>query len=336
MEFWRRRKEKGKARECFLKTGSMFLKKLIADCNGISNPIRMFSFDQISKATDDPRCSILDGSSDFTWYKGVIEGKPYSIKIYRMEEMAYNDVVLSARVSNHSGFPKLIGCCLEYPLPVLVFEDLDDYKILNERGSVGCEDAPLLPWNVRLKIAKEVAIAITYLHTAFPRIIIHRNIKAENVFLDKNGKAKLTDFSLAVTLPEGKSWIETKWSGTCGYIDSGYVLTVLVSEYTDVFSFGILMLVLLIGRPGGLLISDGRWNIPSNISECVKDLQERGEPVEPVQMKLFLDLALRCCDRSSGYQPKMIVVAKEIMLIEKVPLDSQMLENVSEDGQITH
>ncbi|CAN6978229.1 unnamed protein product [Brassica rapa subsp. trilocularis] len=93
MEFWRRKKEKDKDKEraCFLKNGTMFLQQLIADCNGISNPIRMFSSDQISKATDhfDAKCSILDASSCFTWYKGVIEGRSYVIK--RFTEPWYED-----------------------------------------------------------------------------------------------------------------------------------------------------------------------------------------------------------------------------------------------------
>ena len=67
-------------------------------------------------------------------------------------------------------------------------EDLE-CRFVNVRGSVGCLDAPLLPWNVRLKIVKGVVAAIAYLHTAFPRIII-LDINATNVSLDKNGKAK--------------------------------------------------------------------------------------------------------------------------------------------------
>ncbi|KAL0714691.1 hypothetical protein Bca4012_021670 [Brassica carinata] len=329
MEFWRRKMVKSKARKRFLRNGSLFLRKLIADCNGISNPIRMFSPDQISKATDhfNPKCRVPFTSPCYTWYKGAIEGRSSAIKIHKdaEEEMSYNDIALSARVSNHSGFPKLIGCCLELPLPVSVFEDLG-YRVLNERGTVGCEeDAPLLPWNVRLKIAKEVAIAITYLHTAFPRIIIHRDILSTNVLLDKNGTAKLTNFSCAVTLPEGKSWIlEDRVIGTLGYIDPDYYTTGLVTEYTDVFSFGILMLILLIGRPGIFLGSDAKCDNSTNIVKYVKDLQKRGEPVEfggdsndmnLVQMKMFLDLALRCCDWRSVDKPKMIVVAKEIKLI---------------------
>ncbi|KAF8102161.1 hypothetical protein N665_0201s0444 [Sinapis alba] len=354
MDLWRKKKKKKEkeeeTRKCFLKNGSMFLQHLIADCNGISNPIRMLSSDQISEATNnfDHKCYLDEGINTdfFTWYKGDIEGRHYAIKryterLYVEEEMAYNDIVLSSRVSNHNGFLKLIGCCLEFSRPVSVFEDLD-YRVLNQRGTVGCEDAPLLPWHLRLKIAKDVATSITYLHTAFSRIIIHRNIKAENVLLDKNGKAKLSDFSLAVTLPEGKSWIETRWSGTCGYVDSGYVMTRLVSEYTDVHSFGVFMLVLLMGRPPIFVFSSG-----GDIAEYVKELQERGEYVvfggdsndnKPGQMKMFLELALRCCDCRSVDKPKMIMVAKEIKLIEeKGSFDcSELLENVSEGGQIKY
>ncbi|KAJ4904886.1 Protein kinase superfamily protein [Raphanus sativus] len=314
MEFWRRKKEKGKARKCFLKNGSMFLQKLIADCNGISNPIKMFSSDQISKATNhfDPKSYVIKRITK----KAGVEG----------EERAYNDIVLSARVSNHSGFHKLVGCCLEFPFPVLVFEDLE-YTSLNIRGSVGSEDAPVLPWDVRLKIAKDVATAITYLQTAFPRMIIHRNIKPTNVFLDKNGTAKLTALSLALTLPEGKTWAEDAVVGTYGYGEPIYFTTGILTEYSDVFSFGILMLILLLGRP---LRSDGSdGHLYNNILDYVKDLRERGEPVEfgggsndmsPGQMNMFLDLALRCCEERNEDRPKMILVAKEIKLIEQASL----------------
>ncbi|WZZ52120.1 hypothetical protein YC2023_052227 [Brassica napus] len=313
MEFWR-----GKARKLFLKNGSMFLEQLIADCNGMSNPIRMFSSYQISKAINnfDPKYSLPDIPSPLRWYKEVIEGRSYVIKrLTRQvgEESAYNDIVLSARVSNHIGFLKLMGCCLEFLHPVLVFEDLE-YRSLNTRGSVGSLETPVLPWNVRLKIAKEVAVAITYLHTAFPRIIVHRDIKATNVLLEKNGRAKLTGFSLAVTLPEGKTWIQDRLAGTFGYIDPIYHLTKIVSEYTDVYSFGIFMLVLLMGRPQ--LLSDGHSVFGTSILKHVKDLLERGEPVEfgggsndmrPGQMRMCLDLALGCCEERNEDRPKMIL-----------------------------
>ncbi|KAG7532341.1 Protein kinase domain [Arabidopsis thaliana x Arabidopsis arenosa] len=206
----------------------------------ISNPIRFFSSDQILKATESFDLNFnLSRHRLFTWYKGVIEGRPYAIKKFTESEFTkdevrevYNDIVLSTRVSNQSSFLKLLGCSLEFPLPVMVFE-FPENGVLNERGGFGCEDGPLLPWLVRLKIAKEVAIAVTYLHTAFSRIIIHRDIKPTNVFLDKNWTAKLTDFTFTVSLPEGKSWIEDEVMGTFGYMDPVYYFTGLVTEYTD-------------------------------------------------------------------------------------------------------
>ncbi|KAF8116866.1 hypothetical protein N665_0014s0127 [Sinapis alba] len=328
MRPWRRKKV-NEQREWFLKNGSTFLQELIADSNGISNPIRFFSSDQTLKATDrfDPNC-VLSRHRFFTWHKGVTEDRPYAIKKFTdswftEEETArevYNDIVLSARVSNHSSFLKLLGCSLEFPLPVIVFE-YPENGVLNERG--GCVDGTSLPWKVRLKIAKEVAIAVTYLHTAFPRIIIHRHIKTTNVLLDKNLNAKLTDFTFSVSLPEGKSWIKDKVVGTFGYIDPVYFSRGLVTEYTDVFSFGIFMLVLLLGKPA---VFPGSNGFHCNILDYVKALQERGKPVEfgggsndmvPGQMEMFLDLALRCCKERSEDRPKMILVAKEIKLIEK-------------------
>ncbi|KAH0884670.1 hypothetical protein HID58_060766 [Brassica napus] len=241
---------------------------------------RMFSSYQISKAINnfDPKYSLPDIPSPLRWYKEVIEGRSYVIKrLTRQvgEESAYNDIVLSARVSNHIGFLKLMGCCLEFLHPVLVFEDLE-YRSLNTRGSVGSLETPVLPWN--------------------------------------NGRAKLTGFSLAVTLPEGKTWIQDRLAGTFGYIDPIYHLTKIVSEYTDVYSFGIFMLVLLMGRPQ--LLSDGHSVFGTSILKHVKDLLERGEPVEfgggsndmrPGQMRMCLDLALGCCEERNEDRPKMIL-----------------------------
>ncbi|CAH2051722.1 unnamed protein product [Thlaspi arvense] len=126
-------------------------------------------------------------------------------------------------MSNHNNFLKLFGCCLEFRFLVFVFE-YAELGVLNWQGDamVNGEDA-VLPWSVRLKIAKEIANAVTYLHTAFPKIIIHRHIKVTNIFLDKNWTTKLSDFSLAITLPEGESRIEVEGvQGTLGYLDPLY------------------------------------------------------------------------------------------------------------------
>jgi len=206
-----KRKEKER---WFLENGGIFLKELIADCNGKSIPIRNFSPEQILKATNnfDSSCSVCDDAI-FEWFKGNIEDKPYLIKRFHEDRFleqefqvgaAYNDIVVSARMSNHSNFLKLFGCCFEFSFPVFVFEYVE-HGVLNQRGRIMVKgEETILPWSVRFKIGKETANALTYLHTAFPRITIHRDIKPTNIFLDENWIAKLSNFSTSITLPEGK------------------------------------------------------------------------------------------------------------------------------------
>ncbi|CAE6076583.1 unnamed protein product [Arabidopsis arenosa] len=141
-----KRKEKEKhiqEEKWFLDNGSIFLTELIADCNGKSIPIRSFSSDQILKATSNFSSSCFVTAEGFyVWYKGIIEDRSYMIKRfseykvthYRVAEV-YNEIVLSARMSNHNNFLKLIGFCLEFSLPVLVFE-YAEHGVLNHRGAL--------------------------------------------------------------------------------------------------------------------------------------------------------------------------------------------------------
>ncbi|CAL9245998.1 unnamed protein product [Arabidopsis halleri] len=320
----------------FLENGSIFLKELIADCNGKSIPIRSFSSHQILKATNNFDLSCLVTEEGFyVWYKGVIEGRSYMIKKFSEKKVkehrvgeVYKDIVLSARMSNHGNFLKLLGCCLEFPFPVLVFE-FAEHGVLNQRGGVMVNgQESLLPLSLRLKIVKEIANAVTYLHMAFPKIIIFRDVKPMHVFLDKNWTAKLSDLSYAISLPEGKSRIEAeRVMGTIGYIDPLYFATVSVTEYTDVYSFGVFLMVVLTSRP--VLVSTGCDGGYEGIISYVKALYENGKldkVIDPMmakditsgqrsQVEACVVLALRCCELKDGDRPKMIQVAKELKRI---------------------
>ncbi|XP_010516394.1 PREDICTED: non-functional pseudokinase ZED1-like [Camelina sativa] len=329
----RRNKEKS----WFLDNGGVFLKELIADCNGKSIPIRSFSSEQILKATSnfDLACSVSQGVY-YEWYSGKIEDRSYMIKRFSDDEFTrrhrvgsvYNDIVLSARMSNHSNFLKLLGCCLEFPFPVLVFE-FAEHGVLNQRGGIVVNgEESLLPLILRLKIGKEIANAVSYLHMAFPKIIIHRDVKPMHVFLDKNWTAKLSDLSFSISLPEGKSRIAAEWiMGTFGYLDPLYYATSFVTQYTDAYSFGVFLLVILTGKPAVFTDSDGD---PQGVLGYVRGLCEDGkldEVIDPMLMKDITSgqrlqveacvvLALRCCEKRDEDRPKMIQVAKELKRIE--------------------
>nr|XP_048334864.1 serine/threonine-protein kinase ZRK1-like [Ziziphus jujuba var. spinosa] len=142
-------------------------------------------------------------------------------------------------MSSHSRVLKVLGCCLGLPVPALVYEDVEN-ETLNIYGSIGPDygDGSSLPWNVRLRISKDIANALTYLHNAFSRPIIHRNVKPASVLLDKDFVPKLSCFSFSISIPEGETCVPDIVLGTMGYIDpdyyaTGFVVRICGSKHTS-------------------------------------------------------------------------------------------------------
>ncbi|KAL1206937.1 Non-functional pseudokinase ZED1 [Cardamine amara subsp. amara] len=98
---------------------------------------------------------------------------------------------------------------------------------------------------MRVTISKEVADALTYLHTAFSKTIIHKDMIPCKIFLDEKGTAKLSEFENSVLIPQGEKFVEDVIEGTFGYLDHNYMYTGRVTENTDVYGFGAFMLTLL-------------------------------------------------------------------------------------------
>ncbi|VVB06070.1 unnamed protein product [Arabis nemorensis] len=192
-----------------------------------------------------------------------------------------------------------------------------------------------IPWNVRLKIAKEIADAVTYLHTEFPRTIIHRDSKLANIFLDENWTAKLASFSLSILIPEGESGVNDMVCRTSSYIEPDYLNTGLVTENVHVYSFGIIMLILLTGKTEytsevavylpvlpvyvGKFLEKGLLTElidPSMLDSVSGDIPEHSR----LKMEAFIELAFRCVRFRPGENvPHMIEVARELKEIENIP-----------------
>lgn len=243
----------------------------------------------------------------------------------------YRDIVISSLMSNHSNALKLLGSCLELPIPMLVYE-YAEIGPLNSRGGVGSDvSSASLSWEMRLKVAKDIANALTYLHMAFSRPVIHMNMFPENVFLDKGSVAKLSNFCCALSIPEGKTVVQTAttrdWHPI--YLDPCSIVEGNVKEESDVYSFGLFLLVLLTGRNANFKRGE------KSVIRYVKDLVEEGRLINEIadpkileddesinedkqqQMQDFLQLALRCIEFKRENRPPMIQVSKELRHIDK-------------------
>ncbi|XP_021827482.1 non-functional pseudokinase ZED1-like [Prunus avium] len=189
----------------------------------------------------------------------------------------------------------------------------------------------LLPWKTRLRIAKQLASALTYLHTAFPRPIVHRSITSHCILLDDDYVPKLFDYSISRTIPPDQLYVQENFSsGTVGYIDPASRIHHKSSEKTDVYSFGVLLLVFLTRRDAHkrgaeieFLTADPKLNVSNGQIQIAtiadpKILEEvGGDEQAQQQLQDFLALALLCIQDQSEARPDMIDVAKELVRIEK-------------------
>ncbi|GMN66297.1 hypothetical protein TIFTF001_035361 [Ficus carica] len=320
-----------KEQRYFLENGGTLLEELVSSCKGRwrCNPIRTYSAKEIEEATDHFKSFIKDDSFS-KWYKGTLDDRPVLIKKYVgcYKNEAYRDIAVGSQMSSHKNVLKLLGCCLEFPHPALVYEYVEPGH-LNPTGVIASTGLSL-SWKMRLKVAKDIANAITYLHTSFDRPIIHRDIIPTNIVLDKDFNPKLCEFSFCITIPEGETQVkENVLHWTCGFLDPDYAYTSFITEHTDVYSFGILLCVFLTGQKAfDINRPENKDSLPKYITQLIekegwmevvdpKILEGNIGEEQQLQLKAFLELALKCTERKREDRPLMIDVAKELVRIEK-------------------
>lgn len=316
------------------------LEELVASCNGRPIPIRTFSYnyEELSQSTDnydDHR--VLLREELYNYYEGYLQGRTILVKYpeitYRWELMIFTDLAISAKMSHHKNILKLTGCCLETRFPTLVFESVKKGTLSDRIHALNYDGSPRqrqsTAWGGRLQVSRNIAHAIhAYIHTAFSRPIIHWDIKSSNILFDQDDVPKLSNFSLSISIPEGETHAEdVVWGTDESICRPSYRATSLISEKTDVYSFGVLLLVLLTGQPA---FNPCRGTDEEDKDFLVFYVRKRGitEIVDPGILRgerggmqnqweaVILHLALICVDKDPEKRPTMVDVTKELRRIE--------------------
>ncbi|KAK6928367.1 Protein kinase domain [Dillenia turbinata] len=211
-----------------------------------------FKYEVLEKATGyfDPSRKLGQGGAGSVFMGTLPDGTRVAVKrlffnTRQWVDEFFNEVNLIGGIQ-HKNLVKLLGCSIEGPESLLVYEyvpkrSLDQFIFEKNRVQI-------LSWHQRYEIIVGTAEGLAYLHEGCAVRIIHRDIKSSNVLLDENFNPKVADFGLARCFATDKSHLSTGIAGTLGYMAPEYLVRGQLTEKADVYSFGVLVLEIVCGR----------------------------------------------------------------------------------------
>ncbi|KAL4557916.1 hypothetical protein LXL04_036110 [Taraxacum kok-saghyz] len=313
----------------FEKNGGLFLQQKL-NAPEATYAVTLFTTEELQKATDNYSEELIVGRGGYGLvYKGILPDKRVvaikkSILVDGTQaEQFIHEVSIITQVI-HRNVVKLLGCCLEEKVPVLVYEFISNntlfYHLHHRSGGMSW-----LSWENRLRVAAEAASALAYLHSQATMPIIHRDVKSANILLDENYTAKISDFGASRLVPLDHDQVTTLVQGTLGYLDPEYFHTSQLTDKSDVYSFGMVLAELITGKK---TISADRTNHEKHLATYfVKSMKENRllQILEPQllregtleQLQTVAELVKRCLNLLGEDRPTMREVAMELEGLRK-------------------
>ncbi|URE20682.1 STYKc [Musa troglodytarum] len=277
---------------------------------------RSFTYQELVIATNNFSAVNLLGEGGFSHvYKGTLSnGTEAAIKRLKdtskqtdVEFMKEADIL---SLVHHRHLVSLIGCCISEGNWLLVCEYVPNKTLkfhLHDR------EQPTLAWKDRFRIALDSAKGLAYLHEDCQPRVIHRDIKAANILLDHSFRAKIADFGIAKHFSDEKTHISTVVKGTHGYLSPEYVSTGKLTDKSDVFSYGVLLLELITGRRPVHLADWARPLLKQALEDGKYDVLV--DPFlesyyNPIELERMVACAYACLYHSASLRPSMSQILK--------------------------
>ncbi|XP_043688259.1 cold-responsive protein kinase 1-like isoform X2 [Telopea speciosissima] len=295
--------------------------------------IKIFSFNELRSATNSFHVSSRLGRGGFgTVYKGILtDGTQVAVKTLSAgSRQGVNEFLTEIQtVTNvkHPNLVELLGCCIQENNRILVYEYVENNSL--DRALFGSMSKTIkLDWSRRSAICIGTARGLAFLHEELEPHIVHRDIKASNILLDKDFVPKIGDFGMAKLFPENITHISTRIAGTTGYLAPEYARHGQLTKKADVYSFGVVVLEIISGRSSA---KAKRGETQKFLLEWIWELYEGGQLLELVdpgvgeyseeEVLRYIKVALFCTQAAASRRPTMTQVvdmlSRSIRLNEK-------------------
>ncbi|XP_073047980.1 cold-responsive protein kinase 1-like [Primulina eburnea] len=292
------------------------------DLAGVRN-VNLYTYKELRIATNDfsPENKIGEGGFGSVHKGRLRDGQMAAIKVLSTESRQgvkefLTEIQMISDI-DHENLVKLYGCCVEGTHRILVYNYLENNSLARTLLVRGHSNI-YFSWRTRVKICIGVARGLAYLHEEVRPHIIHRDIKASNILLDKDLTPKISDFGLAKLIPASMTHVSTRVAGTLGYLAPEYAVRGQLTRKADLYSFGVLIIEIVSGR------CNTNTRLPREeqyILERTWKLYERKELVALVDTALdgefdaeqacrFLKIGLLCTQDSPKLRPSMSNVVR--------------------------
>ncbi|CAN1828080.1 Wall-associated receptor kinase-like 1 [Linum perenne] len=299
IQYLKRRKNQIHKQKMFKQNGGVLLQQKLTSYPGSHENAKLFTEEELKRATDNYNQSRFLGQGGFGTVTIVAVKKSKNIDKTQIQQFI-NEVVILSQI-NHRHIVKLLGCCLETELPLLVYEFIPNgtlsSHIHGSRQNCG------IRWDDRFRIAGEVAGAVAYMHSAASFPIYHRDIKS-----------KVADFGTSKSVPDDKTHLTT--------LVFQYFHTSQFTDKSDVYSFGVVLVELLTGqKPISFTRGEEERSLVAHFISAMKE-EEHGlirilDPVvsreaREADLVSIAELAVRCLRLNGKKRPTMREVAMEL------------------------
>ncbi|OWM76541.1 senescence-induced receptor-like serine/threonine-protein kinase [Punica granatum] len=300
---------------------------------------RPFTCNEVLKITDNFKTVIGKGGFGMVYLGTLANGTNVAVKMRsqtskqgRKEFQAEAELL---RIVHHRNLVSLVGYCDDAKNMALIYELMENGNLRQHLSDQSC-NAQVLTWNERLRIAIDAAQGLDYLHNGCKPPIIHRDLKTQNILLNKSMQAKIADFGLSKAFAaENDSTISTRPAGTPGYLDPEYQSSGSLNRKSDVYSFGVILFELITGHPA--MIRSASSSI--HILQWVTPIIERGDIHSIVDPRLdgkfsvnsawkMVEIAMSCVPSTAVQRPdisRVLTELKECWAIEMASERSQVM-----------